>query len=199
MPTDNPKISAYVPQLIYDRFKQFQDDKKLSMSQAAIVILAEYFGLEQTIKETTEGITVGGVTLERVQSIESRLTELESIESRLTELEKLLSQNQSTVESVPEPQKPSSLQYSLLGEPELILNNNETIYTSQQLANRLSSPKKRVTTQSVTNQIRKSSEEFYNWSKSRDPDDIPWKKIGDEKPLKFCPAVSLTPETLAKL
>jgi hypothetical protein len=189
MPTDNPKISAYVPQLIYDRFKQFQDETQLSMSQATIVILAEYFGLKQTIRETTEGITVGGVTLERVQLIESRLTELE----------KLLSRSQSTVESVSEPQKPGSLQYSLLGEPELILNNNETMYTSQQLANRLSSPKKTITTQSVTNQVRKSSKEFYDWSKSCDPDDIPWKKVSEEKPLKFCPAISLTPETLAKL
>lgn len=62
MPTDNPKISAYVPQLVYDTFKQFQDERGISMSQAVIVILAEYFGIQQELKEFIEGSVVGGVT-----------------------------------------------------------------------------------------------------------------------------------------
>ena len=85
MPTDNPKISLYVPQPIYDRFKEFQEQQGLSMSQAGIVILAEYFGLEETI-ENTAGASIGGVTL----------AELESIKLRLTALEKQLAQSRST-------------------------------------------------------------------------------------------------------
>lgn len=77
MPTDNPKISLYVPQQIYDRFKEFQEERKLSMSQAGIVILAEYFGLKETIKEITEGTTVGGVTLFEFQELKNKVFELE--------------------------------------------------------------------------------------------------------------------------
>lgn len=45
MPTDNKKISAYVPDVIYDRFLQFKDERDISMSQAAIEIFANYFGI----------------------------------------------------------------------------------------------------------------------------------------------------------
>lgn len=45
MPTDNKKISAYVPDIVYDRFKKFQEEHELSMSQAAIEIFAAYFGI----------------------------------------------------------------------------------------------------------------------------------------------------------
>lgn len=45
MTTDNKKISAYVPDVIYDRFIQFKDERNISMSQAAIEIFAAYFGI----------------------------------------------------------------------------------------------------------------------------------------------------------
>lgn len=77
MPTDNPKISLYVPQKIYDRFKEFQEERKLSMSQAGIVLLAEYFGEEETVKEISSGTTVGGVSLARLEQLENRVKELE--------------------------------------------------------------------------------------------------------------------------
>ena len=76
MPTENPKISGYVPQSIYNRFKQFQEEQKLPMSQVVTLILAEYFGLKQTIERTTEGITIGGVTFDWVKSLEEQIIEL---------------------------------------------------------------------------------------------------------------------------
>ena len=45
MPTENPKVSAYVPQPIYDHLLAFKADRNLSVSQAVIAILEEYFGL----------------------------------------------------------------------------------------------------------------------------------------------------------
>lgn len=54
MPTENPKISAYVPQIIYDRFKEFKEERKLSFSQAAIEVFAEYFGINLTENSTKE-------------------------------------------------------------------------------------------------------------------------------------------------
>lgn len=85
MPTDNPKISAYVPQILFDRFKQYQEESKLSMSQAIIALLATHFGIQQTIKESSLGTVVGGVTPGRIENIEKSLFELKE------EVEKLKS------------------------------------------------------------------------------------------------------------
>ena len=72
MVTNNPKISLYVPQQIYDRFKKFQKEKNLTMSQAGIAILAEYFGLSEETKKNV----VGGVTLEAFEKIREELEDL---------------------------------------------------------------------------------------------------------------------------
>lgn len=45
MPTDNPKISSYVPQAVYDQLMTFKASRGLSISQAVTAILEEYFGL----------------------------------------------------------------------------------------------------------------------------------------------------------
>lgn len=75
MPTENPKISAYVPQVVYDRFKQYQEERQLSMSQAAIEILAHYFGLhlEEPVKEFTGGLP------SRILQVEQSIEELKML------------------------------------------------------------------------------------------------------------------------
>lgn len=75
MPTDKPKVSAYVPQLIKDRLKRFTEENGVSESQAVTVILAEYFGIEQ---ELSDGLNVGGVTLSRMEALEEKLQQLEA-------------------------------------------------------------------------------------------------------------------------
>ena len=69
MPTENPKISAYVPQIIYDRFKEFKEERKLSFSQAAIEVFAEYFGInlvDNSTKEYTGGLPDRVLQLEQL-------------------------------------------------------------------------------------------------------------------------------------
>ena len=78
MTTKHPKISLYVPQQIFDCFKEFQAQKKLSMSQAGIVILAEYFGMESTTIETTERTTKGAVSNSEFEQLKQRVAELEA-------------------------------------------------------------------------------------------------------------------------
>lgn len=91
MGTDNPKVSAYVPQAIKDRLKQFRDEQKLSESQAVTVILAEYFGMTQALVRSPEGLTAQGVTLFRMEALEKKLAKLtEAIEIRFRELEGLV-------------------------------------------------------------------------------------------------------------
>jgi hypothetical protein len=74
MPTENPKISAYVPQLVYDRFKQFQEEHNLSMSQAAIEIFAAYFGINLNPTVSSESI---GELQSRLGSLEKALADLQ--------------------------------------------------------------------------------------------------------------------------
>ncbi|MEY3333603.1 MAG: hypothetical protein RLZZ176_1903, partial [Cyanobacteriota bacterium] len=71
MPTDNKKISAYVSDVIYDRFVQFQKEHKLSMSKAAIEIFAAYFeiNLNSTVStESNSELQSRVVTLEKEMS-----------------------------------------------------------------------------------------------------------------------------------
>jgi hypothetical protein len=82
MTTDNKKISAYVPDVVYDRFIQFQEEHKLSMSKAAIEIFADYFGinLNPTISnESTDKL------LSRVDTLEEELLGLKTYLTLLSE------------------------------------------------------------------------------------------------------------------
>jgi hypothetical protein len=91
MPTDNPKVSAYVPQLIKDRVTQFRQEQGISESQAVTIILAEYFGLNQLLVRSPGESAVGGVTLARMEATEQRLTTLtQTLEDRFRQLEEAI-------------------------------------------------------------------------------------------------------------
>lgn len=92
MSTDNPKISLYVPPEIYERFREFQKEKKLSMSQAGIVILAEYFGIEKS----TDSNRAGGVTLAEFKKLKEKV---ESIERLINEGREGVDQKETTSSS----------------------------------------------------------------------------------------------------
>lgn len=80
MPTENPKISAYVPQVVYDRFREYQQERGLSMSQAAIEIFAHYFGLNlgESAKEFTGGLPG------KLLSLEESLQQLKDLYDELS-------------------------------------------------------------------------------------------------------------------
>ena len=73
MPTNNPKVSGYVPQDVYDRLIQFRNEKGVSISQAITIVLAEYFGIKTEIDTP---VFVGGVTLARLEALESQVKQL---------------------------------------------------------------------------------------------------------------------------
>jgi hypothetical protein len=75
MPTDNKKISAYVPDVIYDRFIQYKDERGLSMSQVAIEIFATYFGINLNPTISNEST---GELLSRVDTLEKELSGLKT-------------------------------------------------------------------------------------------------------------------------
>jgi hypothetical protein len=93
MPTENPKISAYVPKVVYDRFKKFQEDRQLSMSQAAIELFADHFGIDLS---TSAFKTTGGLQ----SRLESLVNEVEELKSFITNLAIQVDQIQSTSSSL---------------------------------------------------------------------------------------------------
>lgn len=87
MGTNNPKVSAYVPQPIKDRLTKFREQRNLSESQAVTTILAEYFQMEQSTDSSGKVGQVGGVTLGRMEVLEERLASFAaSVERRLQQL-----------------------------------------------------------------------------------------------------------------
>ena len=76
MSTNNPKVSAYIPQHIYDPFKLFCEQRGISMSQAVAVIFAEYFGLDSSVDQKS---STSGLLVERVGLLEQELADLREL------------------------------------------------------------------------------------------------------------------------
>lgn len=92
MGTDNPKVSAYVPQVLKDRLKQFTEEHSLSESQAVTTILGQYFGIAPALGRLSEGLLAKGVTLAQMEVFEVKLASLtEFVESRFRQLEETIS------------------------------------------------------------------------------------------------------------
>lgn len=182
MPTDNPKISGYVPQRIYDQFKDFQERQhRLSMSQTLTVILAEYFGLKDTIKEITEGTTIGGVTL----------AEFEQFKQRIEQLEKQVEQNKTTSSLLEkEPLKAKIPELKLI-EPSVNEKFQIESLKGSILATRLGVSRSTLSGYKT----KHTEEEFTDWARKKDPDGIAWIPVGKKYELRD----SLPSELLSNL
>jgi hypothetical protein len=88
MGTDNPKVSAYVPQALKNRLKEFRKERNdISESQAVTIILAEYFQMPEVLGRSPENAVAGGVTLGRMEALEEKLTDLATlVDCRLQKL-----------------------------------------------------------------------------------------------------------------
>lgn len=80
MSTTNPKISAYIPQHLYDAFVSFCTRKEVSMSKGVALLFSEYFGIDYSANSLGEFQSVA----KRLQDLEERLCVLpSSLESEL--------------------------------------------------------------------------------------------------------------------
>ena len=203
MPTENPKISLYVPQHIYDRFMKYKEESGLSMSQAGTVLLAQHFGLEATIKDIIDGVTIGGITLDRVEKIENELRELKE------QIKNLVNQSSSTREL---PQKEIVIQKETTIELQEVDKQSTkqitdklplwpTSLDSQHRLNKetLAKRLKVGNPTTVVNAANNKAKPFDAWSKQRDPDDIAWKKIKIDRVVYFQPISDTPNELLSKL
>ena len=97
MATDNPKVSGYVPQEIFDCLLEFKEKRSLkSVSLALTVVLSEYFQVDQKVDYQNSLLSGDNfVSREQFESLENKLSGLSS--SLLSELEKIVEQRFSSL------------------------------------------------------------------------------------------------------
>lgn len=165
------------------------------MSQAGIVILAEYFGIEETIKEMTEG-TTGGVTLAEFEQLKKQIKDLlEKVNLNRLIIDKLPDQDESKVidqnKTTSKPliqveEQDSKPKLKLSSEPPLI----EPI-TGHLLSKRFGMSKNAPSESKRKYDLNK----FAEWSQSKDPDNITWTPTENG----YVPKDELPDELLSKL
>ena len=99
MATENPKVSGYIPQEIFDCLLDFKEKRSLkSVSLALTVVLSEYFQVDQKV-DCFDGLLSGNdfVSREQFEFLEDKLSELSN--SLLSELDKLVEQKFSSLRS----------------------------------------------------------------------------------------------------
>jgi len=212
MATNNPKVSAYISPHIFDRFKEFYEERQLSMSQAVAVIFAEYFQLEEQVNHDSK--LPSGLLTDRLVAIEQKLTSLEtyqsdSVSELLSEFRNLttrvsnLEQNLDSSNKIESQSKTHSNQLNLL-ETDHQSNYIKAIESSEPLDSSLSKlPANPINTSllqplvgkalalrlNVTEgalskgRVKMDSDVFYDWLKKKDPDGVQW--IPVEKTEKF--------------
>jgi hypothetical protein len=90
MATENPKVSGYVPQEIFDRLLDFKEERSLkSVSLALTVVLSEYFHVDQKVDHQSSLLSGNDfVSREQFEGLENRISELPS--SLLNELDRIV-------------------------------------------------------------------------------------------------------------
>jgi hypothetical protein len=218
MPTDNPKISAYVPKIVYDRFEQLRKESSgVSMSQLATIIFAKYFGLDDIAKGITGEITVDDSALDRIKALEShvndlfkKLGELQSefgskpplsivVETEVKEKREDVpndSLNELPVQKVETlPLSLDGLQGELLGEPSIQIPAISDTLLAKRLLTKKGGPI--GTSNFRVKKERSSTEDFFAWTIHTDPDNIGWEC--DAKTRLCTPDKNLSDELKSKL
>lgn len=197
MPTENPKISAYVPQVVYDEFIKFRDEKGLSMSQAATVIFADYLGVDLSNlsepQQTTGGLPTRIDTLEKAFFELTQKVDLINTTSRLQTqavIQPLASfqEAEPAVEPLHElPDEPLEHRQTEIGDI-LTPDDNSSVNLSNLLSNLKGSPlqgkilakRLSVSPSKISHEKgRLGKEAFKGWLQSLDPDDIKWLYVNE--------------------
>lgn len=160
MTTENERVAGYIIPELYDRFDQFCKENNLNCSRALNVIIAEYFGLEETLlyKQTW----IGGVTLDKFENLKKEVEELKELVNTLS--------NVSSITPKKLHQKSS----------ETISKNRENDLQTINLSTTELAKRFNVSRGLINNQKRKfrenkiTKEEYIEWTKSKDPENKGW-------------------------
>ena len=195
MGTKNPKISAYVPQEVFDRFQEFQNERDLSASKAATAILCDYFGIKESA-----GSIPSGITLTRIETLEQELADLrEEVRNQPVQLKALLElsgyksiEGEKKVFQLPPESKDIEISLKNVDNhetPQLPFPDSESqqitsellskplVLSGKELAERWSISSSKLSTEKGD----RSHEQFTEWSKKIDPDGFAWTYRGKQK------------------
>jgi hypothetical protein len=173
MTTENEKVAGYIIPEVYDRFDQFCQENNLTCSRGLNVVLAEYFGMEETllIKQTW----VGGVTLPKFEELQNKVNEMEKV---LSELQSKILNNKvsegkpkavgEAAPSVNASQKNKSKSPSSLPSGAEKLNTTELAKRFKVSRGAINKYKKKFRENKI------SKEEYIEWTKSKDPEGKGW-------------------------
>jgi hypothetical protein len=176
MATQNPRVAAYVPQVIYDHLKNFRDERSLkSDSQAIIFALTEFFGVSQEVAHQSDSNLV-----QRIESLEARFSQLK--EELLSELKsELFSDDKNTDQlelislgSMSSDAKKSELVSEPIGDSNHEPSNSNELgpLTAEALTRRFGLARAAVA--KAKGRFKDRPEKFTAWSCKHDPDDISW-------------------------
>ena len=193
------KISAYVPEELYDCLEKDKEEGKISLSQAIIAALANHYNIEVTVGKSGRRVTLGGetATVERVEALENKFAEFSSnITEQIEQVLSAIQSNQKSTNGVvvnheQTQQKVLTVKNSsidkllqnqeveILPEKKITPNNTqltlETTIQIKPLTTKLLASRLEVYKNTPANRKSKFSiEEFEKWSMEKDPNNIPW-------------------------
>lgn len=181
MGTKNPKISAYVPQEVFDRFQEFQNERNLSASKAATAIFCDYFGIGESTGVLPSGITAAQfeelkenfkLLTEQVQGLQEKVDHQPVYQDATlmgAEIKSLKPENETP--QLPFPNSEPLETESKPLEPEV------SVLSGKELAERFSISSSKLSTEKGD----RSHEQFTEWSKKIDPDGFAWTYRGKQK------------------
>ena len=195
MTTENERVAGYIVPELYERFDQFCQENKLNCSRALNVIIAEYFGLEETLifKQTW----VGGITLPEFEKLKKEVGELSKLKQEVQELKEsvnTLSSLQSItpqseeikeeiIEEIPEKIKKKVQKKIKEGLSKKSKSNDKEItqkLSTTELAKRFNISRATINRHKKKFRDNKITKEKYiQWTRSQDPEGKGW--FFDEK------------------
>lgn len=198
MGTKNPRVAAYLPQEVYEKFLQFKldkglatsDDLKRNDSQALVQLLSEFLGVSHKVAYSNESDI-----LSRLSDVEQKVThlssELDSLKGGLASevtAEVLSELEGKIVEVVPgqlnllDESEPVS---ELPVQPVAVLQTELLPLHGEALSRHFGLGKSAV--KSAKERYGGSSERFKQWAKERDPQGVVWYYNEDTK--KYHPII----------
>lgn len=213
------KISAYVPEELYECLEKDKEEAKISLSQVIIAALANHYNIEVTVGKSGRRVTLGGetATVQRVEALENKFAEFSSnITEQIEQVLSAIQSNKKSTNGKVVNHKQTVKEASRVKNESIdkFLTNSVIEYEGNQLSclpiesakteqelqitpltGRLLGKRLKVGKDTPAQQKRKkSSEEFCKWSIQKDLDDIGW--IPNPDGTGYIPSKEITQEQL---
>ena len=184
MPTNNPKISSYVPQALYEKLIEFKDERGVSISQANIIVLSEFFGVDISNPDDESRLTSGVPS--RLESLEIETADLRKQFEKLSVAFQNLSQkNSEKIDSTSSLLSDSPTQLELISSD--AGDSIEVKLDKALICRRLS-----MNPASFNNYTSKYKNSFSEWSASKDPDGVPWNIAKEGRKYFYLPSLEIS-------